>query len=128
MHHQELITSLEANLHQLVKHITTAPSSEAMQQLLGGFVEGLDAILYSTIDALERQDPADVDTLVSITSDQGQVMETMRETYLQRESGFTPAEKATILTVTNVFERTVWVTHRLGRLSRSARRSSPAAR
>jgi len=64
---------------------------------------------------------------VQITADQGQVMETMRETYLQRESGFTPVEKAAILPVTNIFERTVWTINRLGRLLRSGGQTPSAA-
>jgi len=121
LHYQELISSLEANLHQLVMSIRSVPSSDAMRELAYGFVEGLDAILYSTIDAIDSDDPADIDTLVRMTSDQGQVLQGMRETYLQRESGFTPTEKAAILHVTNVFERAVWIINRIGQLLRSSR-------
>ena len=119
MQHQELISSLEANLNQLVTSIKTTPTSEAMRQLLHNFVEALDVILSVTTDALESREPSDVETLVQITSDQGQVMEKMRETYLQQESGFTPVEKSSILLMTNIFERTVWSINRMGRLLRS---------
>jgi membrane-anchored protein YejM (alkaline phosphatase superfamily) len=128
MHHQELIITLESNLYQLVKLVQAAPASDAMRQLTQTFVEALDVILYSTIDALDSQDPVDIDTLVLMTSDQGQVLEEMRHTYLQRESGFTSVEKASILLVSNIFERAVWITNQVGRLLRTVReRAAPSA-
>ncbi|MBI3927675.1 MAG: Na/Pi cotransporter family protein [Armatimonadetes bacterium] len=111
-----IIKSIENNLSSLVGTVRAADYSPALQILVGNFIEGLDAILLSTNDAFESQEPEDIDLLIEITADRGQLMERLRSTYLSAEASFDLRDKSALFYITTLFERTVWLLNRLGQL------------
>ena len=87
------------------------------------FVEALDFVLLPLIDALESGAGEPVDQLVQITEDRGGFVERVRQEYLADEASVTANDRAVLLQVTSVFERAVWMTHRLARLIDGDRRT-----
>ena len=59
-----------------------------------------------------------------LAEDHGDLMEQIRQSYLAEEGSVDARDRAVLLQVTNVFERTIWMTQRLARLiDRNARTS-----
>lgn len=115
---QTLIDGVETNLGSLIATVQAADYSQELQALVGNFIEGLDAILLSARDAFETLDPDDVDLLVDITGDRGQLMERLRATYLSSEGALDLRDKSALFYITTLFERTVWLLNRLAHLLR----------
>ncbi|GAI63905.1 unnamed protein product, partial [marine sediment metagenome] len=68
-------------------------------------VEGLHTILLTTVDAMESPEEYNIDLLISITEDRGDLMERIRKMYLTSERGLEVADKSTLLYLTNLYER-----------------------
>jgi len=77
-------------------------------------VESLDAIFLTAIETTESGDGDDLDILITLTSDRGQLMEKIRRIYLSSEKDLSPEERSLILYITNLFERSVWMLGRYG--------------
>jgi hypothetical protein len=78
-------------------------------------VEGLDFVLLTALDALESKDPGTIELLVQITEDRGDLVERIRNDFLADKTA-SVTDRALLLQVTSVFERIVWMVHRLGAL------------
>lgn len=111
-----IVTSAEEGIFQLSTTMCSSNHSPKLKNLIHNFVEGLDAILLTSLDALEGKDPQDVELLMQITADRGDLMERVRNTYLASEGGLELQEKSLLLYVTNLFERIVWMLRRIGML------------
>jgi phosphate:Na+ symporter len=110
-----LIVYIEDSLRTLHASTLTIPRSGSLADLLSTFIEGLDFVLLTAIDALETKDPTAIDLLFEVTSDRGDLVERMRNDFLSG-SGASSSDRAVLLQVTSVFERIVWMMHRLARL------------
>lgn len=77
-------------------------------------VESLDALLLTAIETTESDDESDLEILIALTSDKGQLMEKIRRIYLTSEKDITPEKRSLILYITNLFERSVWTLGRYG--------------
>jgi hypothetical protein len=110
-----LIVYLEDSLNALHSSTQSVPLTGPLADLVTAFVEGLDFVLLTLIDALENKDPEAVEMLVGITSDRGEFVERIRYDYLGDKVVKIP-ERAVLLQVTTLFERIVWITHRLAAL------------
>ncbi len=119
---QSLIIFIEEGLHNLTSTIVAAHYSEKLRSLLDRFIEGLDFVLLTCIDAMESFDEADIGLLISITADRGDLMERIRQTYLASEEGLSYQDKSLLLHTTSVFERIVWMVQRMGQLLQNARK------
>jgi DNA-binding ferritin-like protein len=113
---QSIIVSIEENLYNLVRTLDQSPCNPAARSLVQNLIEGLDTILLTAIDAMDNADDSTAELLKNITQDRGSTMERIRNTYLSGESALDMQSKATLLYVTNLFERTVWMLNRLSRL------------
>lgn len=113
---QEIIVDMEGSLFQFSEMINRLKSSNAAKKPLNSFVEGLDAILATAIDAVESSDKMDIDLLIAITADKSDLMKKMHKTYLTAQSDLKLAEKALFLNTINLFERIVWMLRKLGML------------
>jgi phosphate:Na+ symporter len=111
-----MIISLEDNLYRMVNTIGESSFAGTSEKLSQNLVEGLDAILLTTIDAMESEDEADQELLINLTQDRGKTMEKIRKNYLSHESELDLQSKTTLLYLTNIFERMVWMIHRLSQL------------
>jgi hypothetical protein len=84
----------------------------------------LDFVLTTLVTALETGDRQHIELLVRITEDRGDLMEQIRQSYLAEEGSVDARDRAVLLQVTNLFERTIWMMQRLARLlGRNARTS-----
>lgn len=86
----------------------------AVQPLASVFLESLDAILLTAIEAAETRTVENVGTLRSVTEDHGETIERIRKTYMQNEGKLGGAERAALFKVIGNFERCVASLHRLG--------------
>ena len=116
MQRQDLIVSIEEALFHFVETIRGARASQAIRSLCSNFVEGLDAILLTTIDALGSNDKIDVDMLVTITADKSELMERIHKTYLSSSSDLELSDKSSLLSIVNLFERIAWLLRKFGGL------------
>src|SRR5262249_33099883 len=110
------IVYLEDSLRALAGAASTVPLDGRLAELVSTFVEGLDFVLLTAIEALESGAPETVTLLIGITEDSGDLMERIRQQFLEGEGSVSSSDRAVLLQVTSVFERIVWMTHRLARL------------
>ena len=113
---QSLIVSVENSLFKLGDYLTHLPSVDNLNRPADNFIEALDAILGTTTDAIESSDPQDVDILLAITADKGDVIKKIHRTYLSVQSTLELQDKSILLNISNLFERIVWTLHKLGLL------------
>ena len=121
LNRQNLIDSIEDNVYQMAGSVYRLNRSDNLKEQILNFVEGLDAILLTAVDAVKGLDKSDVETLIQITSDRSGLMEKIRETYLSGEHQLGPEEKSLLLYITNLFELIVWLLRRLGNSLRTGR-------
>ena len=94
----------------------TVTTAGRLSTLISTFIEAVDFVLLTLLDALEFSEGDCVDLLEQITEDRSDFVERIRRNYLADEAGIGTAERSVLLEVTSVFERIVWMTHRLARL------------
>jgi hypothetical protein len=117
-----LIVYLEDSLRSMTDVTAGVAPSSRLGDLVSTFVEGLDFVLMTFVAALETGDRERIELLVDITGDRDDLMEHIRQSYLAEESSVDSHDRAVLLRVTNVFERTIWMMQRLARLlDRNAR-------
>ena len=117
---QGLIVSVESSLFQLGDYLARLPSPDALNRPAANFIEGLDAILQTATDAIESSDPHDVDILLAITADKGDVIKKIHGTYLSAQSTLEFQDKSILLNISSLFERIVWTLNKLGLLMHPA--------
>jgi phosphate:Na+ symporter len=110
-----LLVYLEDSLRDLFSTTDAVPPEGRLGRLLSTFLESLDFVLLSMIEALEDGGEA-AEMLVRITGDRSDLVERIRQRFLTDEEQVSATERATLLQITSVFERVVWMTHRLARL------------
>src|SRR5262249_10512095 len=93
----------------------SVPRSGPLADLVSAFVEGLDFVLLTAVDSMETKDAAVIEMFFGITSDRGDLVERFRNEFLA-DTAATSSDRAVLLQVTNIFERIVWMAHRLARL------------
>ena len=109
-----LVASLEDNVYSLCKTLEGKTEQGESGKLSMNIVESLDAIFLTAIEATESTDEADLEILITLTSDRGQLMEKIRRVYLSSEKDLSLEERSLILYITNLFERSVWTLGRYG--------------
>lgn len=110
----KLVATLEENLYGLGKTLEGKTEVGEQEILLMSIVESIDALLLTAIETTESDDESDLEILIALTSDKGQLMEKIRRIYLTSEKDITPEKRSLILYITNLFERSVWTLGRYG--------------
>lgn len=95
-------TALSASLH----------GSEHAEALMDRLKESLSFILLAAQDAWSSRDQTDIDVLLKLTSDRGDLLERLRRSVLAR--GGDAAETSTLSFATSLFERAVWLVRQIG--------------
>jgi len=111
-----LIVYVEDSLRALLLSTEMVSTDSRLGDLVSTFIEALDFVLMTLLDALKTGDRDRIDLLMSITEDRGDLMEQVRQNYLAEEGSVGAADRAVLLHVTSVFERIIWMTQRLARL------------
>ncbi len=113
---QNLLLSLGENLYQLIGSLNRSQWSADMDTLIHNIVEASDTILLSAGDAFGSGSDEDLQMLLVITSDKGDVMDNMRLKYLSIQEKINADEKHVLLFITEQFERMVWLIRKLALL------------
>ena len=71
--------------------------------------ESLHANFITAVEATKSKDQLDIDILLKITADKGPLMEQIRRYHLAEVQGLNPDDKAAILHITDLYQRTVWL-------------------
>uniref|UniRef100_I2Q0S9 Na+/phosphate symporter n=1 Tax=Desulfovibrio sp. U5L TaxID=596152 RepID=I2Q0S9_9BACT len=115
---QSVLRSLSESLRLFVEELSGPCQSEAMRRLRLVFLEALDALLLQFGDVFSCVDAADWDMLLPLLSDKGPAMERLRTRYLTEKDALLPAEQWLLMRVTGLYERCLWLLHRLGEQQR----------
>lgn len=110
---QQALAELVESVDEMATAIDRLPADSVARMLGGGLAEASDVLLGTLREWLERGDSADRELLEVMTSDRGEQMEAVRRNAVGAEFG-TPADQATILYATSLFERTVYLARRVG--------------
>ena len=108
---QALIELVEA-VDSMAAAVTRLAPDSAARMLGGGLVEASDVVLGTLREWLEQRDPVDRALLDEMTADRGDQMEGVRRNAAGAEFG-SPADQATVLYATSMFERTMYLARRV---------------
>lgn len=112
---QDLVASLHESVCGFAAAAAQPAPGEVASRLRHNLVEGLDLIVGTLAEARASEDALDAELLVAMTSDRGEMMERIRSADLGAERGVGVEARANLLYMTTLFERSVWITHRLAR-------------
>jgi len=110
---ERILDGLAETLSDLARTIAEAGKGPATERLTGSIVEGLDAVLLTVVDAMGPDGAEDRKLLRRMGGDRSALMRRLREEYLASDAGLSPADKMSILTITNLTERASWLINRL---------------
>lgn len=109
-HAHSLLQAVETNLYQMTGALQASLHSDSVGGLLHNLVEGLDAVLFLAADAFADGSRSDVTMVLEVTADRGDLMERLRNNYL--DHAIKPEDRPTLFYVTTLFERTIWLLQR----------------
>ncbi len=110
---ERILDGLAETLSDLARAVVEAGDSAATRRLTESVVEGLDAVLLITVDAIGPDGADDRMLLKRMGGDRSALMRRLREEYLASDAGLSAADKMSILTITNLTERASWLLNRL---------------
>lgn len=109
-----LLTSLNDNVHAFVDTYAQLTGGAPAE---GGFVhnlaESLHTLLLTAVDARRAADPAEIELLLRLTADRGDLMERMRRNLLAAPEPLDHQHKSRLFYLTSLFERIVWLLRQL---------------
>ncbi len=115
----DLLRPLEANVYQFVQTLGRIEPASPLAAVAGRLLESMDAIIAMAADALDSLDTADVDLLLRVTDDRGEMMEQLRTTHQTAGAGRPMDEHSALHYATSLFERNIWLLRQLGLWLRS---------
>ncbi|MEM1058290.1 MAG: Na/Pi symporter [Verrucomicrobiota bacterium] len=110
---QGLLDSMTENVFNLVNADLESSQNPELRSVYIAFVEGFDTMLLNARDAAVERDPEDIKLLLATTSDRGEMLERLRNSFY--EDGLldhSPQDKASLFYVSMIFERLVWLLHK----------------
>ncbi len=108
---QENLSALLETIQQYAVLRRDTAFGPELSALMDSLTEALHFILLITSDAWESRDESDLNRLLQMTGDRGDMMERLR-TSSQTARG-TMAENSALFYATSLFERSVWITRQL---------------
>jgi phosphate:Na+ symporter len=118
---QEHLVALEESVNQFVSTRRSDAFSGRTAELMERLAESLNLMLLTARDAWAGTDALDLDHLLRLTEDRGDLMERIRAGSQNGQA--THDQQSALFYATTLFERTVWLLHQLG-LSLQAERAS----
>lgn len=116
----EVLRNLHETLGELTHTIQEARPYAAAAALANALAEGVGALLLCVDDAAQSEDPFDIDLLLQLSSDRGDVVDGMRRRVIGAEGRSDPDSQQSVYTMTSLFERTVWLIQRYANQLRSS--------
>jgi phosphate:Na+ symporter len=117
---ERLILTLHENLHEFAKIAGLARQTSRDSRLRHNLVEALDTIVLTAIDACRSEEDFDLQLLLSMTADRGELMEQLHTTHLGEVSNGNLKDQADLMYLMTLFERLIWMLNQLGRSLRSS--------
>jgi phosphate:Na+ symporter len=115
---QDLIMMLEETVYKFSSEMDTWKTPADMLRVRTGMIESLHAVLSTVADTAASDDASDLDHLLEITADRRGIMERMRQVHLSEDSNVDTADRASLLYVTDLFQRIVWLLNQWARLGK----------
>ncbi|HEY4417605.1 MAG TPA: Na/Pi symporter [Verrucomicrobiae bacterium] len=113
----EVITAVAETLDEIVSAMMRASHQpEKLAMFNRQLAEALHLILMTAYDAAENPDAENCQMLLELTADRGDMMEQIRRSLLTDEKFLSHGSQQTLMSVTTLFERAVWLLRRYGRL------------
>jgi phosphate:Na+ symporter len=109
MHFSDLLHDLETDLDEFVTAIHRSFDVIVDHPLTVRLTESLRTILDTSIESFESADTADVEIVLSITADKGELLQHIRQDFLSENAAMAVTERQTIYTLTVLFERLCWL-------------------
>lgn len=106
---QRILEGLNETVVELVQAAKTVQDQPLPRQLLSNVIEGIDAAFLVMVDALADRSGEDRALFFAITRDRAEVVQRLRQEYLANDANLTTGQKGTILIVTNLTERALWL-------------------
>lgn len=123
---QHLLAALEEEVNGLARTAAGLPSASPIRGLAGRFLEGLDVLLATAVDAVSSRDPEELEMLLTMSGDKSGVMERLRGIYLAGEAGLDAPSRLLLFGITSQFERVAWIVHRLANVTLSLSTQTPS--
>ena len=109
---QDHLDALLDTTRDLAAAATTRALGEPRAAMLDRLQEALSVIFLTARDAWSSRDAQDVDLLRQLSADRGDLMERLRRRIGDGDAD--SAERASLLYVTSLFERAVWLVRQIG--------------
>ena len=106
---QNLLKSLDEVVYNFVHTIDDTETSGRLRTLMQTFAESLHINLITATEASKSKHKYDIDLLLKITDDKGALMEKIRRDHLVDNEDISAEQKAVLLYVTDLFQRTIWL-------------------
>lgn len=113
---QDTLATIEEDVFGLVQNLRDTPDTGPVRRLGLSIIESLDTLLLTVIEAAKAGDRQELELVLAMTADRGSIMEGIRRKYLAIDQELTPEERALVLSLTHLYERTTWLVGRYGRL------------
>ncbi len=112
---QSLITSLTEVVHDFTITFRRLRAPDAPPApLLDSLLESLDTLVLTALDALRSGDATDLDMLLAMSADRGELMERLRRQLLVVSApALDHGRKSDLFYLTSLFERAVWLLRQL---------------
>ncbi len=120
-----LIGSLNDTVHAFVETFTRLRAGPPLDgTFVDNLAESLNTLILSALDAAGSGDPGDIDLLLRMTADRGDLMERLRRNLLAGPQPLDHHQKSHLFYLTSLFERAVWLLRQLGVAQQSLDASS----
>lgn len=117
----DLLKHLQDSCFELEEVLAYPFPEEFTQQLSGRVIEGLHAVLSVLTDTVTEQD--DPDMLLIMSSDRSGLMEKIRAQMQSSHNDLSEVSRTRLFAATTLFERTIWLVNRYGKLIERATRN-----
>lgn len=109
----DLINGIEDGVYQIAHDLEKQPANPALRELAGKFVESLDALLRTAIEATVDGMAHHIEILRKVSSASGAFMERLRQSYLNAQHNLDHDERILVLDLTTRHERVMWLLNQL---------------
>lgn len=111
----DVIVAVAETIDDLVSAALRPAQSARLSSVIQRLAEALHLILTTMRDTAETPSDENRQTLLQLTSDRGEMMVRIRRSFLG-ENALSPAGQQDLMTITTLFERTIWLLRRLAML------------
>ena len=104
--HEQLV-SLESIVHKISAKMNDKNASKRSIALGHKVLDSMDFMILTEIEALRSKDLTELELLKNLTSDRGEIMDSVRKKYMQSEKELTEEDRNFVLDITILFENGV---------------------